>query len=363
MIIGATRATRFADKPANWIFELARKERPDWEVELVDIRDFDLPFFNEKATNLWMPSEDQRAVAWQNKLAGFDAFIFVTAEYNRSVPASLKNALDQAYKEWNRKPAAIVAYGSAGGARAAEHLRTIAIELQMVPTRYGVHIMGADFMKVHPMGENAAISDHRGSHPARRQGDARRPRLVDPHHHGRPRCNRAGGLTAFAAEALLRPQPDPRKPLDVSVAREQVRGVLASGRISDRVRRGELMPLGELRRRKRDRGVETTQVRVKAVTLSAAFSPTSRVSHFASSTCTMVGTSHSPGSGNSVATPCPYADAFSHSIHAKVSTSRIALGVGGAAWRSRHLEATFDPDAWILQDVENLNAKVFEVRL
>ena len=74
-------------------------------------------------------------MAWQEKLATFDGFIFVTAEYNRSVPGSLKNALDQAYKEWIHKPAAVVAYGSTGGSRAAEHLRTIAIELQMVPVR------------------------------------------------------------------------------------------------------------------------------------------------------------------------------------------------------------------------------------
>lgn len=158
VIIGSTRDSRFADKPAAWTYELAR-QRSDWEVELVDIRAFDLPLFNEKASNLWMPSEDPRAVAWQDKLATFDAFIFVTAEYNRSVTGSLKNALDQAYKEWVRKPAAVVGYGSTGAARAAEHLRTIAIELQMVPIRYGVHIQGADFMKVHPMGANAAMSE------------------------------------------------------------------------------------------------------------------------------------------------------------------------------------------------------------
>ena len=75
------------------------------------------------------------------------------------MPGALKNALDQAYKEWVRKPAAVVAYGSTGGARAAEHLRTIAIELQMVPVRAGVHIMGADLMKVHPMGANGPISE------------------------------------------------------------------------------------------------------------------------------------------------------------------------------------------------------------
>jgi NAD(P)H-dependent FMN reductase len=157
VIIGSTRATRFADKPAAWIFDLA-KQRADWDVELVDLRDFDLPFFNEKASNAWMPSEDPRAVAWQQKLASFDGFIFVTAEYNRSITGALKNALDQAYKEWIHKPAAVLGYGSTGGARAAEHLRTIAIELQMVPVRSGVHIMGADLMKVHPMGENGPIS-------------------------------------------------------------------------------------------------------------------------------------------------------------------------------------------------------------
>jgi NAD(P)H-dependent FMN reductase len=158
VVIGSTRDTRFADKPAQWIFDLAR-QRGDWDVELVDIRDFDLPLFNEAASNMWAPSKDARAVAWQKKLAGFDGFVFVTAEYNRSVPGSLKNALDQAYKEWVRKPAAVVGYGATGGTRAAEHLRTIAIELQMVPIRHGVHILGADFMKVHPMGADAPISE------------------------------------------------------------------------------------------------------------------------------------------------------------------------------------------------------------
>lgn len=162
VIIGSTRDTRFADKPARWIFDLAAR-RPDWEVELVDLRDFDLPLFNERASNMWAPSADPRAVAWQRKLATFDAFIFVTAEYNRSITGALKNALDQAYKEWIRKPAAVVGYGATGAARAAEHLRTIAIELQMVPIRHGVHILGADFFKVHPIGQNAPMSEIEGN--------------------------------------------------------------------------------------------------------------------------------------------------------------------------------------------------------
>ncbi len=157
VIIATTRPTRFADKPATWIFDLAQK-REDWDVELVDIRDFDLPFFDEMASNLWMPSKNAKAVAWQKKIASFDGFIIVTAEYNRSIPASLKNALDQAYVEWNHKPMAVLGYGTTGAARAIEHLRTIAVELQMVPVRSAVHLLGADFIKVHPMGENAEMN-------------------------------------------------------------------------------------------------------------------------------------------------------------------------------------------------------------
>ncbi len=156
VIISSTRDTRFADKPAKWIFDLASK-RDDLDVELVDLRDYDLPFFNEAASNLWMPSEDDNAKRWQNKIAEYDGYIFVTAEYNRSITAALKNALDQAYNEWNRKPAAYFGYGSMGAARAIEHLRVMNVELQMAPIRQGVHIGGSDFFKVHPLGADEPI--------------------------------------------------------------------------------------------------------------------------------------------------------------------------------------------------------------
>jgi NAD(P)H-dependent FMN reductase len=162
LIIGSTRATRFADKPAQWLLAEAQK-RTDMEIELVDLRDYDLPLFDEAASNLWMPSSDERAVKWQNKMAAFDGYIFVVAEYNRSITGALKNALDQAYNEWNRKPMSAIAYGSVGGTRALEHLRNIAVELQMVPTRNAIHIGGSDFFTVHPLGQNAeidSIADH-----------------------------------------------------------------------------------------------------------------------------------------------------------------------------------------------------------
>jgi NAD(P)H-dependent FMN reductase len=145
IIISTTRATRFGDKPAKWIGGIAA-QRTDMVSEIIDLRDFPMPFFDEVASNAWVPSTNEVAQRWQNKVAAFDGYIFVTAEYNRGVPAVLKNALDYAYPEWNRKAAAYVGYGSVGGSRAVEQLRLISVELQMAPTRTGVHIQGADFM-------------------------------------------------------------------------------------------------------------------------------------------------------------------------------------------------------------------------
>ncbi|MBB4638714.1 NADPH-dependent FMN reductase [Longimicrobium terrae] len=145
IIPGSTRDTRFGDKPTRWIQEIAAA-RGNMEVELVDLRDFDMPFFNEIASNMWVPTQNPEAVRWQKTVAQFDGYIFVTPEYNRSITGVLKNALDYAYPEWNRKAAACVGYGPTGATRAVEHLRLIAVELQMAPTRTGVHIQGADFM-------------------------------------------------------------------------------------------------------------------------------------------------------------------------------------------------------------------------
>ncbi len=153
IIIGSTRDSRFGDKPAKWIYDAAAA-RDDIDVEIVDLKDWPLPFFNEVASNAWAPTQNEVGQRWQKKVAEFDGYIFVTAEYNRSIPAALKNALDFAYPEWNKKAAAVVGYGSVGGARAVEHLRTIAIELQMAPTRSGVHIQGADFMAAWQQGKD-----------------------------------------------------------------------------------------------------------------------------------------------------------------------------------------------------------------
>lgn len=163
IIVGSTRPTRFADVPTKWI-EAQAAARGDMDVEVVDLRDYPMPFFDEVASNAWAPTQNPVAVKWQKKIAEFDGYIFVTAEYNRSITGVLKNALDQAYVEWNKKAFGIVAYGSVGGARAAEHLRLIGIELQMAAARSAVHIGGSEFAKVHPgFGGSGNLADIEGA--------------------------------------------------------------------------------------------------------------------------------------------------------------------------------------------------------
>lgn len=162
IIIGSTRDHRFGEKPANWMLDLAAK-RDEIDAELIDLKDYGLPFFNEDSSNAWQASKDPKALVWQDKIREMDGFIFVTSEYNRSIPASLKNALDQAYVEWNYKPAAILGYGAVGGARAVEHLRSITVELYMVPVRSTVHISGTEFFTVWHGGGDQPISSIEGT--------------------------------------------------------------------------------------------------------------------------------------------------------------------------------------------------------
>jgi NAD(P)H-dependent FMN reductase len=114
--------------------------RNDLEAETLDLRDFPMPFFEEVTSPAGAPPKNEVAQRWGKAIGALDGFIIVAAEYNRGPTAVLKNALDYAYKEWNRKPVAFVAYGSVGGARSVEQLRLNCIELQMAPIRSAVHI-------------------------------------------------------------------------------------------------------------------------------------------------------------------------------------------------------------------------------
>lgn len=102
-------------------------ERNDANYEIVDIKDYQLPLLGE--------GDSPGIAKWNEKLASLDGFIFIVQEYNHSITASLKNALDLAREPWNNKAAGIVSYGSTGGARAAEHLRGILGELMVADVR------------------------------------------------------------------------------------------------------------------------------------------------------------------------------------------------------------------------------------
>jgi len=139
IIIGTTRQGRFADAPANWIAAIAAR-RHDADYEIVDLRDYPMPFFEEVGSPFYVPPKSEIALKWAAKMDSLDGYIFLTAEYNHSISGVLKNALDYAYKEYNRKPATFVAYGGTGGARAVEHLRNILAELQVASLKFPVHI-------------------------------------------------------------------------------------------------------------------------------------------------------------------------------------------------------------------------------
>lgn len=132
IIVGTIRQGRFGEKPAHWISEIA-SARTDLEPEVVDLRDYPLPLFDEETGPAMASPEDETALRLGEKMDEFDGYLFVTAEYNHGMPGVLKNALDHVYPQCNRKPAAFIGYGGVGGARAVEQLRLVCIELQMAP--------------------------------------------------------------------------------------------------------------------------------------------------------------------------------------------------------------------------------------
>jgi NAD(P)H-dependent FMN reductase len=141
IIIGSTRPNRFSEKPAHYLFEELKK-REDTQAELIDLRHWPLPFYDEPIPpsankgNYVNPLGKQ----WADKIGEADGYIMIVPEYNHGYPAVIKNALDWVYPEWNKKPVGFVSYGSALGARVIEQMRQVVIELKMVPLFSSIHI-------------------------------------------------------------------------------------------------------------------------------------------------------------------------------------------------------------------------------
>ena len=142
VIIGSTREGRNADPVCRWLVPIAQ-EHGAFEVETLDLRDWPLPLFQETIATVGdfaNPTySDPLVKRWNDKIEQADAYIIVTPEYNRSIPAVLKNAIDTVFFSFRfrQKPAAFVAYslGFTAGARAIEHLTQIMVETEAVPVR------------------------------------------------------------------------------------------------------------------------------------------------------------------------------------------------------------------------------------
>lgn len=139
IITGSTRPGRRGAMVADWICALARDHLmltgSDVQIEVLDIADAQLPLLDEPVPAAIGEYHHEHTKRWSAAIAGFDGFIFITPEYNHSVPASLKNAIDYLFTEWNDKAAGFVSYGMTGGTRAVEHLRQALSELKVAHVR------------------------------------------------------------------------------------------------------------------------------------------------------------------------------------------------------------------------------------
>lgn len=142
IILGSVRENRTAEPVGNWVLAQAAS-RPDLATEIIDLRDWNLPYYPFPKPPAAGHYTDPLQLKWAEKIAAADGYILIAPEYNHGAPAVLKNALDFVYAEWNRKPCTFVGYGGNGGARSIEQLRLVTAELQMAPLEASVHIMGA----------------------------------------------------------------------------------------------------------------------------------------------------------------------------------------------------------------------------
>jgi len=136
IILGSTRPGRRGEAVAQWVYNIAKKQRSnDAEFEYVDIKDFNLPLLDEPGIISQGQYTQDHTKKWSARIDSFDAYVFVTAEYNHGIPGALKNAIDFLYREWNNKAAGFVSYGGTGGVRAVEDLRLVMAELQVATVR------------------------------------------------------------------------------------------------------------------------------------------------------------------------------------------------------------------------------------
>jgi len=152
IVLGSTRPGRRGQAVAEWVAKVGAEQVPNAVFELLDLADFALPILDEPQPPAFGKYSKEHTRKWSEAVKAYDGFVFVTPEYNRSIPGVLKNALDFVYSEWNNKAAGFVGYGLQGGARAVEHLRLILSELKVATVRsqVGLSLFG-DFTITNPV--------------------------------------------------------------------------------------------------------------------------------------------------------------------------------------------------------------------
>lgn len=165
IISGSVREGRNASQVTEWIYNYAQTRNNEGVVyEVVELADYDLPLMGAKVPAEYAETAQQSIQAWSEKMASFDAYIFVTPEYNHAVGGALKNATDYLKPEVANKPAALVGYGSLGGARAHENMRIILAELSVPTVRTTVNFsLITDF-------ENMSVFQPNAYHEANAEG-------------------------------------------------------------------------------------------------------------------------------------------------------------------------------------------------
>lgn len=143
VILGSVREVRRGARVAAWLMPQLEKAGGA-DFELLDLRDYPLPFYQEDNSPMSLEHDYSTPVAtqWAAKVGEFDGYILIVSEYNHGPTAVLKNALDYVYYQWNKKPVAFVSYatGVGAGIRAVEQLRQTVIELEMAPMQAALHI-------------------------------------------------------------------------------------------------------------------------------------------------------------------------------------------------------------------------------
>jgi NAD(P)H-dependent FMN reductase len=163
IILGSTRQGRRGEVVAQWVKSAADSD-DRFEVDYVDLRELNLPFFDEPNSPFTMYDQGQdythmEGRAWADRVGREEGFLIVTPEYNHGYPGVLKNTLDWVGREWIDKPVAFVSYGNiTGGARSVEQLRLVTTELGLVQVANAIYFPN--------ISRDAFTEDGQPSHPS-----------------------------------------------------------------------------------------------------------------------------------------------------------------------------------------------------